>query len=95
MYSTSVFWLFVVLLCHANKSGALFESDSENVMIETTDITVEYKEGGKIKLMEAYRSTKNDLILRNNKNKKLELVSSPRSRNSSHFSSGNVPPWTL
>ena len=67
MYLASVFWLFVVFLCYANKSGALFESDSENVMIETTDITVEYKEGGKIKLMEAYRSTKNDLILRNNK----------------------------
>lgn len=59
--------LFCLVLLFEPKLKLCLEVDSENVMIETTDITVEFKKDGKINLMEAYRSTKNDLILKANK----------------------------
>jgi hypothetical protein len=66
--STIYYLKYTLILCSilmgvSNK----LEIDSENVMIESTDIIVEYNEGAKIKLMEAYRSTKNDLVLSNNR----------------------------
>lgn len=62
-----IWLLFCLVLLFEPKIKLCLEVDSENVMIETTDITVEFKKDGKIKLMEAYRSTKNDLILKANK----------------------------
>lgn len=56
-----IFQIFLTLL-----SGVV-SLDSENVMIETIDLTVEIQQDGKSTVMEAYRSTRNDEILRNNK----------------------------
>lgn len=58
---------FLFLIIIARRVWCL---DSENVMIETIDLTVEVREeDGKSFVMEAYRSTRNDDILRDNKTK--------------------------
>ena len=57
-------WMFSIykLFSHFVDCAA----DSEDVMIETIDITVEYRDNNKAYHIEAFRSTNNDKIIENN-----------------------------
>ena len=57
-------WVISVLVVFGSVAWA---ADSEDLMIETIDITVEYRDNNKAYHIEAFRSTNNDKIIENSK----------------------------
>ena len=56
-------WIISYLIVFGS---VVFSANSEDVMIETIDITFEYRDNNKAYHIEAFRSTNNDKIIENN-----------------------------
>lgn len=62
--------MIIIALLVLSIGKIIQSSDSEDVMIESIDLTVEYNQDGKTAVMEAFRSKRNDEILKRNETRK-------------------------